>query len=136
MKVRVILDTNLWISYLISKRLNKIDVLFEENAVVLIFSEELLTEFIEVAQRPKFRKYFSEESLKKLLELFDVYGEIVQVSSVVEVCRDIKDNFLLALAKDSQADYLVTGDADLLIIKKFEHTEIVTYTEFEVRLDN
>lgn len=58
---------------------------------------------------------------------------MVHVSSVVEICKDAKDNFLLALAKDSQADFLVTGDADLLIIKKFEHTEILTYTEFEVR---
>ena len=62
-------------------------------------------------------------------------GTIIQVSSVVEICRDAKDNFLLALAKDSQADYLITVDADLLVIKKFEHTEIVTYTEFEICLD-
>ena len=88
-----------------------------------------------MAKRPKFKRYFSEENLEKLLELFDVYGEIVQVSSIVELCRDEKDNFLLALSKDSKADYLVTGDADLLIIKKFEHTEIVTYTEFEIRID-
>lgn len=88
-----------------------------------------------VAKRPKFKKYFSETNLEKLLNLFDVYGEIVQVSSTVDVCRDEKDNFLLALAKDSKADYLVTGDTDLLIIKKFEHTEIVTYAEFEIRLN-
>lgn len=59
----------------------------------------------------------------------------MQVSSVVDICRDEKDNFLLALAKDSKADYLITGDADLLTIKKFEHTEILTYIEFEIRLD-
>ena len=134
MKIRVILDTNLWISYLISKRLSKIDELFEKDAITLIFSKELITEFIEVAKRPKFKKYFSEENLEKLLKKFDVYGEIVQVSSIVEICRDAKDNFLLALAKDSKADYLITGDADLLIIKRFEHTEILTYTEFQIQL--
>ena len=135
MKISIILDTNLWISYLISKRLSKIDMLFQLEIVTLIFSEELLAEFFEVAKRPKFRKYFSEEKLEKLLGAFDFYGKIVKVTSVVEICRDEKDNFLLALAKDSQADYLVTGDADLLIIKKFEHTDIVTYTEFELQLD-
>ena len=134
MKIRVILDTNLWISYLISKRLSKIDELFEKDAITLIFSKELITEFIEVAKRPKFKRYFSEENLEKLLKKFDVYGEIVQVSSIVEICRDAKDNFLLALAKDSKADYLITGDADLLIIKRFEHTEILTYTEFQIQL--
>lgn len=135
MKIRAILDTNLWISYLISKRLSKIDVLFEQETITLIFSKDLLVEFMEVAKRPKFKKYFSEKKLEKLLDLFDVYGEIVQVSSVVDICRDEKDNFLLALAKDSKADYLITGDADLLTIKKFEHTEILTYIEFEIRLD-
>ncbi len=135
MKIRVILDTNLWISYLISKRLVKIDAFFEKEAIVLIFSQELLSEFIEVAKRPKFRKYFSLSDLERLLQLFDVYGEIVQVLSVVTICRDSKDNFLLALAKDSQANYLVTGDTDLLIIQKFENTEIMTYAAFETLME-
>jgi hypothetical protein len=132
--LRVILDTNLWISYLISKRLRKIDALFEENGVTLIFSDELMEEFLEVAQRPKFGKYFTSADLENLLALFDVYGEWVQVVSSVDLCRDAKDNFLLALAKDGKADYLITGDQDLLIIKKFEDTDILTYAEFEIRL--
>lgn len=132
--MRVILDTNLWISFLISKRLEKIDMLFNSDEIILIFSQELLDEFLEVAQRPKFRKYFSETDLRKLLYLFHVYGELVNVTSVVNICRDEKDNFLLALAKDSSANFLITGDEDLLIIKKFEHTEILTYVQFETQL--
>lgn len=62
MKIRAILDTNLWISYLISKRLSKIDVLFEQETITLIFSKDLLAEFMEVAKRPKFKKYFSEKN--------------------------------------------------------------------------
>jgi putative PIN family toxin of toxin-antitoxin system len=131
-KIRVILDTNLWISFLISKRLRVINNLFNRESVTLIFSRELLDEFIEVAQRPKFKKYFSITDLERLLTLFDTYGELVTVSSTVDLCRDEKDNFLLALAKDSRANYLITGDEDLLIIKKFEDTEIVSYTQFEV----
>ena len=45
-------------------------------------------------------------------------------------CRDIKDNYLLALSKDSNADYLITGDKDLLDLNKFENTEIVTLPQF------
>lgn len=41
-------------------------------------------------------------------------------------CRDSKDNFLLNLAIDSKADYLVTGDSDLLDIEVIESTEIIT----------
>lgn len=132
--LRVILDTNLWISYLISKRLSKIDELFEHEDLVLLFSEELLEEFIEVANRPKFRKYFPAENVEELLSLFDEFGEMVEVISELNLCRDPKDNFLLELAKDGKADFLVTGDDDLLIINNFGITEIITYSEFEERI--
>ena len=128
--IRVILDTNLWISYLISKRIRKIDELFERNDLVLLFSEELLEEFIEVAQRPKFRSYFPTEDVEELLSLFDQLGEVIEVTSEIDICRDPKDNFLLALAKDGNADFLITGDADLLVIKKFEKSEILSYSAF------
>jgi putative PIN family toxin of toxin-antitoxin system len=132
---RIIFDTNLWISYLISNRLIKIDLLLEQGKIRLLFSEESLQEFIEVATRPKFKKYFSEEDIRALLDLFDYFGEVVEVNSSVEICRDPKDNFLLALAKDSQADYLITGDNDLLEIKQFESTQIITFSDFEGILD-
>ena len=132
---RIILDTNLWISYLISTRLIKIDLLLEKEKVRLIFSEELLQEFIEVAHRPKFKKYFSKEDIDELLNLFDYFGELVEVNSIVEVCRDPKDNFLLALSKDSKANYLITGDKDLLELKKFGSTRILTFSDFEKAID-
>lgn len=66
-----------------------------------------------------------------MLELFDVYGQIVDIVSNVQACRDPKDNFLLALARDGNADYLISGDLDLLDMKEFEDTRIVTFYEFE-----
>lgn len=86
--IRAILDTNLWISYLISKRLSEIDQLFERDDLRLLFSEELLDEFIEVAGRPKFRSYFPEEDVEELLSLFDEFGEIIDVTSKIDLCRD------------------------------------------------
>jgi putative PIN family toxin of toxin-antitoxin system len=133
-RLRIILDTNLWISFLISKKLKKIDTLFENNAVLIIFSQELLEEFIHVARRPKLKKYFSESDILTLLDTFEAYGEMAEVISIIDVCRDSNDNFLLALAKDSNADFLITGDQDLLIIKKFEHTLILSYSEFELKI--
>ena len=44
--------------------------------------------------------------------------------------RDEKDNFLLSLSKDSNANFLITGDRDLLDIKEFESTKIMTISEF------
>ena len=129
--LKIVLDSNLWISYQISKRLVKIDLLLEKEEVKFIFSEELLQEFMEVASRPKFKKYFSEEDVNELLHLFDYYGDLVQVISKVEICRDPKDNFLLALSKDSRADLLITGDKDLLELEQFDSTKIVSFLDFE-----
>jgi putative PIN family toxin of toxin-antitoxin system len=127
---KVILDTNLWISFLISKKFNQIDSLIRAKKITLIFSSELLEEFIEVAFRPKFTKYFSKEDIEEILETFDQFGELIEVKSDIEVSRDEKDNFLLNLAVDSSADYLITGDTDLLILEKIASTRIMIFNDF------
>jgi predicted nucleic acid-binding protein len=63
-------------------------------------------------------------------------AELIDVRSVVDVCRDPKDNFLLALAKDGNADYLITGDGDLLSMQQFEQTNIVELSTFETMSRN
>jgi uncharacterized protein len=128
---KIIVDTNLWISYLISNEYKYLDKLIFSNRVRLVFSRELIDEFIEVSQRPKFIKYFQPDDIAQLLGLFDAYGDLIKVTSNINICRDIKDNFLLSLAKDSKADYLLTGDSDLLDLKKFGKTVIITMSEFE-----
>jgi predicted nucleic acid-binding protein len=54
----------------------------------------------------------------------------VKVFSIVNVCRDVKDNFLLSLAIDGDVDYLITGDNDLLILKHYKKTSILTINDF------
>ncbi len=96
----------------------------------MIFSKELIEEFLTVAKRPKFENYFTDEKISDLLRLFDKYGKLIEVSSKTEECRDLKDNFILNLAIDGKADYLITGDSDLLVIKKIKKTKIITWTDF------
>jgi len=127
---KVILDTNLWISFLISKKLDFIDDLLIEGKIKLIFSRELIEEFLTVAKRPKFETYFSDDKVSDLLRLFDKYGKLIEVTSKINECRDLKDNFLLNLAVDSKADYLITGDSDLLVIKNIRKTKIMNWTDF------
>ncbi len=128
--MRLILDTNLWISFLISSKYDKLDeLLFDQNCKFL-FSQELLEEFIAVAKRPKLRKYISRVELEDLLETIDEVSEFVNVTSEISECRDPKDNFLLSLAIDGKADYLLTGDKDLLVLRKIGNTEIKTISEF------
>jgi len=128
--MRLILDTNLWISFLISSKYEKLDKLLFDHKCKLLFSRELLEEFITVAERPKLKKYFSKNDLRDLLETIDEVAEFVEVTSEVSECRDPKDNFLLSLAVDGDADYLLTGDNDLLILEKIGDTEIKTISEF------
>lgn len=76
------------------------------------------------------KPYFTKEDIASLIDLIEEYGEIVTVKSKVDICRDKEDNFLLALAKDDKADYLISGDKDLLVIDKFEKTKIIKLTDF------
>lgn len=124
---KIILDTNLWISFLISKKFSQIDKLIENKKITLVFSDELIEEFVDVVRLPKFEKYFSKSDVEKLLDCFDQYGELIKVKSDVNICRDEKDNFLLNLSIDSKADYLITGDNDLLVLKQIEKTKIVRH---------
>lgn len=133
--MRIIIDTNIWISYLISKRMKALDAFFERTDYVLLFSQSLLDELIEVTQRTKFKKYFNQDDIYKVLKMLELKSELINVSSQISICRDEKDNYLLSLAVDGKADFLITGDDDLLIIRKINHTEIVSYKEFEIRLD-
>ncbi len=131
---RVIIDTNLWISFLITKDLKTLDNKVKTGKIKIIFGLELIEEFLSVASRPKFKKYFLKEDVEQIIDLFDVYGEIVQVMSKIELCRDPKDDFLLSLATDSKADYLITGDKDLLDLKTIGKTKIVTMTDYLKKL--
>ncbi|MBA4154359.1 MAG: putative toxin-antitoxin system toxin component, PIN family [Flavobacterium sp.] len=130
MKDRVIVDTNLWISFLLSKDYGKLDKLFNAENLILLFSRELLDEFAEVARRPKFKKYFSITDLNELLTEIHSRAEFIDVTSVINLSRDEKDDFLLALAKDGKADFLITGDNDLLELEKFEKTNILTMANY------
>ena len=129
---RIIIDTNLWVSFLLSRKYAFIDKLLSNKKVQLVFCRELLAELMEVAARPKLRRFFTPNDKKMIFDLIDRYADYVNVFSNVDLCRDDKDNFLLALAKDSNADFLITGDKDLLILKKFEDTSIVTIADYQI----
>ncbi len=132
---RIILDTNLWISFLISNDFAQIDSLVQEKDITFLFSDESLKEFIEVVERPKFQKFFSSKDVEKLLDTFDQYAALVTITSEIDICRDPKDNFLLNLAVDGKADFLVTGDKDLLVIGMVKTTEILTFRNLVEKLN-
>ncbi len=127
---RVIIDTNLWISFLLKSDFSKLDDIFETKHATLLFSNELLNEFISVTKRKKFRKYFDDQVVDNLLSTIRYRATMVLVKSEATECRDPKDNFLLSLAIDGMATHLITGDKDLLILKKYGKTRIVSISEY------
>ena len=128
--LKLIIDTNLWVSFIISNKQNLLDpFLFGEEAR-LLFSEELITEIKQTIAKPRLKKYFSTNALEEMLSTFEPFIDLIEVESIVTICRDPNDNFLLSLAKDGKADYLLTGDKDLLELKKFGKTKIKTITSF------
>ena len=132
-KIRVIVDVNIWISFLIGRRLQRIFDVLVKPQIVLIFSKELLDELYAVTQRPKFKKYFtSSENVEELLNFLSTIGEMINLPETLpERCRDSKDDYLLELALISDADFLVTGDKDLLVLQTIGDCQIVTAMEFD-----
>ena len=128
--MRIVIDTNVFIIALIGKGNPKLIDWLSERKFTVLLSDELYNELIEVINRPKFNKLFTEEKILKLLELLDSIKEIITINSKTNICRDKKDNFILDLAKDGKADYIITEDLDLLEIKKFNITKIVKYKQF------
>ena len=128
--IKLVVDTNLWISFLISRSYAKLDKILKAGLARLIFSTELIEEFIEVVERPKFKKIFSSSDIRNLFTDIYLYADLIEVKTSVQICRDKKDNFLLALCQDGNADFLLTGDEDLLILRKFGETRIMTLAEY------
>lgn len=129
-KPKIIIDTNLWISFLLNRDYSKIDLILAENNALLLFSQELIEEFIEVIQRPKFKRYFSLDDIEELMNKIRTKAKFITITSRIDHCRDPKDNFLLALAQDGKATHLITGDKDLLDLKSIGKTKILTMSEF------
>jgi hypothetical protein len=129
--IRVVIDTNIWISFLIGKSLAGLSEAIISDQILVLFSVDLFRELIEVLKRPKFKKYFSESAIENLIALLYEKIELVEVINHFDDCRDAKDNFLLDLVVSSHADYLVTGDTDLLILNPFHGVEIISYQNFQ-----
>jgi len=130
-EIKVIFDTNVWISFLIGRRLSIIKKYISDGNMLIVTTEQLFTEIKMVTNREKLKKYFPEESVKELVELLETIALKVEIKPTHFINRDPKDNFLLDLIDFSKADFLVIGDKDLLAHNPFKTAKILTPTEFE-----
>jgi putative PIN family toxin of toxin-antitoxin system len=119
--LRVVLDTNLFVSALLFRGSLPDAVLtaWGQYRFTLVTSHALLEELVEVLNRPRFRERYrlSEEDVGELLERLLVGAEFIDfaLKSPITV-RDPKDEKVVGCAVGGRADYLVSGDQDLLVL--------------------
>jgi len=127
--MKAVIDTNIIVSSFRGGNPRKVIDLLDEAAFKFCISPSITEEYFRVLQRFPFTK----EELEKII----YYCETAEsVSSIFETPRldivknDPSDNKFIECAVALNADYIVSGDNDLLVIERYEHIQIVTPREF------
>jgi len=129
--VRCVFDTNVLVSALLNREglpASAFRYVFTHGQVLL--SSELFGEIQEVLDRPKFRRYLQPSELEEFLRALHTQAVWVKVATKVQLCRDPKDDKILELAWDGQAQYIISGDNDLLVLNPFGNIPILTVEAF------
>jgi putative PIN family toxin of toxin-antitoxin system len=140
--MRVLIDTNVFISHLLSSHgAGVIRGIFEawmEGEFTLLVPEALLNEIlVTMTGKPRLSKRIPPDVLEEFLSIIQTFGEEVPriTDPVPAVTRDPKDDYLLAYALVGRADYLVTGNDDLLTInKQIQELHILSSRKFHEML--
>jgi hypothetical protein len=128
---KIIVDSNIWISFLIGRNLIGLQNHIDSQNLKIITCNEQLIELSEVFKKPKLKKYFTKDQITEFFELLDESSDSILISTKSNICRDPKDNYLVSLALDSKADFLITGDKDLLELNKIGETIVLKYADFD-----
>ena len=96
----------------------------------LLMSEALIEELRGVLSKPRFDRYATRSEREEFLRDLTRETETVEITETVRACRDPKDDKILELAVNGNADYIVTGDDDLLVMNPFRDIELVRPAEF------
>ena len=135
--MRAVLDTNVLASALIRRQGVTGQVLrhLRDGRFTIVYSVPLLEELVEVLSRPRIQEKYHvySDDITALINLIRLRGELVSRSRQIDACRDPEDNRILEAAVERVADAIVSGDADLLDMRKFETIPILRVAEFLVR---
>jgi len=96
------------------------------DAGQLLISEATLEELAEVLSRPKFDRYISIQDRQEFIRLLGRVAELVPITYTIRACRDPKDDKILELAVNGNAELIVTGDRDLLVLHPFHGVQILS----------
>ena len=130
-EVRYVFDTNVIVSAILFERSKPTQALRHAlaNGAVLL-SLDLLEELNEVLGRERFNRYVTSEEREEFLEAFVERAVLVEITETVQECRDPKDNKVLELALSGEAQYIISGDRDLLILHPLRDVMVITAEAF------
>jgi uncharacterized protein len=130
-EVRYVFDTNVIVSALLfenSKPAQALRYVLANGEVLL--SLDLLEELNEVLGRERFNRYVTSEEREEFLEALVERTVLVEITENVQECRDPKDDKVLELALNGKAQYIISGDRDLLVLHPFRDVLVITADEF------
>lgn len=127
--MRIVIDSNVWISALVfGGKPRQVLERCVQSGIQIALSEEIITEVRRNIRR-KFAHFLPD--FESLLIALDGHIERVALGSItISVSRDPDDNHVIETAAISNADYIVSGDKDLLVLQRHETIRIVTPGEF------
>jgi putative PIN family toxin of toxin-antitoxin system len=130
-KPRYVFDTNTIVSALLFDNSNPGRALQEAtDRGALLLSMEIAEELAEVLLRDKFDRYVRRKTREEFLRALIQQAIFVEVSEIIQVCRDPKDDKFLELAVSGNATQVITGDNDLLALNPFRGISILTPKQF------
>ncbi len=127
--MKIVMDTNVIISAILFGGNPKkvFDLCLADNNIKGFICPELLAELL---SKLKYKFEAKDNEVEIIKDMFTSRFEYMLVFKKADICRDEKDNILLDLAGCCAADYLITGDKDLLVLKKIKVTRIITPADF------
>lgn len=130
-KLKFVIDTNTLVSsiLMVSSVPDRTVKLIRHSGIILI-SVATIEELQKVMNRPKFDKYVDREIRSEFIAQLTQQSELVEINEPVIACRDSKDDKFLELAVNGKADYLMSGDRDLLVLHPFRGIPIITPAAF------
>jgi putative PIN family toxin of toxin-antitoxin system len=135
MPIRAVLDTNVLVSGLVSQKGPPRQILdaWLESRYTLVLSLYLVDELAHVLTYPRIaeRVHLTQEELEAVLAALLSQAELTPGKlQLLGVTRDPKDDPILACAVEGQADYIVSGDQNLLVLDEYEGIQVVTPRRF------
>jgi uncharacterized protein len=128
---RLVLDANVIVSSVLSAQGNARQAFDLAIATgIVLMSDETFAELSEVLLRPKFDRYSNRAKRETFLDELLGLVEFVEIVEQIDECRDPKDNKYLELAVSGEADLILTGDEDLLVLHPFRQILIVRIQTF------